>query len=85
MQQPGEHQKSEDDMFKQIRKQKGLEILEYGLIAALVIAGAAIGYTTMGGNAKNNAEAAAACLNNPADAKCKAPGTATTTTTTTTP
>ena len=54
-------------MFKQIRKQKGLEILEYGLIAALVIGGGTALYVTLGTSTNGNTQKAIDCLKTPKD------------------
>ena len=53
-------------MFKQVRKQKGLEILEYGLIAALVIGGGTALYVTLGTSSNANTQKAINCLTAPA-------------------
>lgn len=60
-------------MFKQIGKQKGLEILEYGLIAALIIGGGVAAYLTLSKSAGNNATTVNTCITNPGNAACKAP------------
>ncbi len=57
-------------MFKQIRKQKGLEILEYGLIAALVIGGAAGVYSLIGAETNKNTYKAVDCLKAPGGENC---------------
>lgn len=55
------------------RRQKGLEILEYGLIAALVIGGGVAAYLLLGQNAGGNANTANTCITNPSAAGCKSP------------
>ena len=52
-------------MFMNIRKQKGLEILEYGVIAAIVIGIGAAAYVTLAGKVGTSTTTVGNCLDNP--------------------
>ncbi len=57
-------------MFKNILKQKGLEILEYGVIAAIIVGVGAAAYIGLANNVKNSTNKVGNCLANATTANC---------------
>jgi len=58
-------------MFMNIRKQRGLEILEYGVIAAIIVGVGAAAYIGLADKISGSTTKVGACVENPNAANCK--------------